>query len=75
MDDANPELEMYRACPYRNVDAAFARFYEGTSPDTSFGSVTAPGSRVRLRINDVGDWMHRLVLRRRQVRLEGALQA
>lgn len=69
MDHANPELEIYRACPYRNVDAAFARFYEGASPDESFGSVTAPGSRVRLKMNDVGDWMHRLVLKRRETRL------
>ena len=74
MDQAHADLQMYRACPYRNVDAAFARFYEGSSPDTSFGSVTAPGSRMRLRINDLGDWMHRLVLKRRQVRLAGALQ-
>lgn len=63
------ELEIYRACPYRNVDAAFARFYEGASPDESFGSTTAPGSRVRLKMNDVGDWMHRLVLKRRESRL------
>lgn len=69
MIDAHPELEIYRACPYRNVDAAFARFFEGTSPDESFGSNTAPGSKVRLKMNDVGDWMHRLVLKRRETRL------
>jgi hypothetical protein len=69
MDDANPALEIYRACPYRNVDAAFARFYEGISADENFGSTTAPGSRVRLKMNDVGDWMHRLVLKRRETRL------
>ena len=36
--------------------------------------MTAPGSRVRLRINDLGDWMHRLVLKRRQVPLVGVLE-
>ena len=64
MPTSNPE--MYKACPFRNVDAAFERFYE--APDASFGVATALG-RMRLRINGVGDRVHRLILRRRAARL------
>ena len=59
--------EMYKACPYRNVDAAFARFYE--APDARFGVATASG-RLRLRLCDVGDSLHRLILRRRAAQLD-----
>ncbi len=55
-------VEMYPVCPYRNVDAAFARFYDVTPQPLS----SSLGDRMRQRAIDLADGMHRLLLKRRE---------
>jgi hypothetical protein len=56
--------DRYNPCTYRNVGAAYRRFERGADTWTSWAS-TSTHERIKRGIRKVGDWVHRLALRRR----------